>query len=40
MSPFDAANDTYVLAGDRRALLDDVESWLQHNFPIPSRSTP
>lgn len=40
VSMFNAANHTYVLAVDRKALLDDIEHWLQHHFPLSGTSTP
>ncbi len=37
---FQDSDHTYALEVDRNLLLDEVERWLQDNFPITARSTP
>jgi pimeloyl-ACP methyl ester carboxylesterase len=34
------ADHTYILAGDRNRLLDDIEHWLSSNFPVATAGTP
>ncbi len=37
---FDGTDHTYALQVDRQRLLDDIEGWLQRNFPTADASTP
>ncbi|HEY8683165.1 MAG TPA: alpha/beta hydrolase [Rhodanobacter sp.] len=40
VSLLDGTDHTYILSGDRNRLLDAIEHWMQHNFPIDTAGNP